>query len=282
METAMPPAQMLAALRGELELDLLMEAMLQCFGFDFRGHERSTLARRLHAERQRQGLRSLSALQDRILHEDGAIGAVLRALLLAPAAPFDDAEEAAQLRQLLGSCLHGAALPRVWLADCAGAGQAWTLAILLHQQQLLANTEIYATVASEEQLAEARQASFALADFARYREDYARSGGEGELLDYFERDGERAVLKPELRSHIVWAQYNLVTDASFNEFQLIMCRRALPDFGPMLRRRVQQLFHASLAPFGMLGLDRPLAADDELAALYQPALPGQPWYRRTG
>jgi hypothetical protein len=37
-----------------------------------------------------------------------------------------------------------------------------------------------------------------------------------------------------------------VTDASFNEFQLI-CRRALADFGPMLRQRVLRLFHDSLS-----------------------------------
>ncbi|MNU01677.1 hypothetical protein D3C72_2451500 [compost metagenome] len=71
-----------------------------------------------------------------------------------------------------------------------------------------------------------------------------------------------------------------MTDASFNEFNLIVCRRALPDFGPLLRQRVLQLFHASLAPFGVLALDRQFDESEALAAFYRPLLPLQPCYKR--
>ena len=109
----------------------------------------------------------------------------------------------------------------------------------------------------------------------------AGAGGKGRLADYFNLHGGRAILVPSLRSHITWAQYNLVTDASFNEFNLIACQRALPDFGPLLRQRVLQLFHESLVPFGTLGLDRELDAGEALARSYEPLSPGQPWYKRV-
>jgi chemotaxis protein methyltransferase CheR len=113
--------------------------------------------------------------------------------------------------------------------------------------------------------------------------NYVRSGGVGKLLDYFEvnAEGTRAVLLPQLRSRITWAQYNLVTDASFNEFQMILGHRALPDFGPALRRRVIQLFDDSLAPFGMLALDREFDQHDAMARHYRPVLAHQPWYKRV-
>lgn len=263
----------------ELELALLLEALLQRYGFDFRSHERTALKRKLYGVMQRRSLRTLSALQDRVLHDHASASAVLRALYVAPAAMFDDAEETRQLRQAL-ACLRGVALPRIWLADCAGAEQAWTLAVLLAEEGLLAQTEIYATVASDELLAEAMDASFAPERMADYQAAYARSGGGGQLAAHFETAGKRAVLLPQLRSRITWAQYNLVTDASFNEFQLIVCRRALPAFGPVLRQRVLHLFHASLAPLGVLGIDRQLDAGDALAASYQPLFPLQPWYKR--
>ena len=72
----------------------------------------------------------------------------------------------------------------------------------------------------------------------------------------------------------------MVTDASFNEFQMIICQRALPDFGPLLRQRVLRLFHDSLSLFGVLGLDREIADGDPLAASYQAVFPHQPWYKR--
>ncbi|MBA5637976.1 chemotaxis protein [Duganella sp. LX20W] len=280
METPVPHQPSAPAVE-ELELGLLLEALVQCYGYDFRGHDRAALRHKLAAAMAQLGARTISLLQDRVLHDPGALATVLRALHVPPAALFDDAQEVAQLRAILGACLHGAALPKVWLADCAGAMQAWTLAILLHEQQLDNGTEIFATVPSDEQLADAQDASVALADLPVLQENYARCGGQGALLDHFVVQGAHAVLLPQLRSRITWAQYNLVTDASCNEFQLIVCRRALPDFGPVLRRRVLQLFHDSLAPFGVLGLDRPLEADDTLAASYQPLLPPLPWYRRT-
>jgi chemotaxis protein methyltransferase CheR len=265
----------------ELELELLLEATFQLYGHDFRGYERDVLRRKAGAVMAQLGAATLSALQDRVLHDPAAASALLRGLYVAPALMFDDAQETALLRMSLGVCLYGAALPRVWLADCAGAQQAWTMAILLEQEQLGTQTEIYATVASDEQLAEVQQASLPLERLAELQGNYIRSGGSGRLLDYFEVNGNRAVLLPQLRSRITWAQYNLVTDSSFNEFQLIVCRRAMADFGPALRRRVLQLFHDSLAPFGMLALDRTLDAGDALAPQYQAVFPQQPWYKRT-
>jgi chemotaxis protein methyltransferase CheR len=264
----------------ELELALLLEALLQRYGFDFRGHERPTLKRKLRGVMQRRGLRTLSAVQDKVLHDPAAAGAVLRALHVPPATLFDDIDEAQHLRQLAGDCLRCSAAPKVWLADCAGAEQAWTLAVLLAEDGLLARTEIHATVASDELLAEAIDASFPAERMPEYQASYVRSGGTGQLADYFQPVGKRMVLLPQLRSRISWAQYNLVTDASFNEFDLIVCRRALPDFGPLLRQRVLLLFHASLAPCGVMGLDRQLDAGDALAASYRPLWTMQPWYKR--
>ncbi|HEX8406391.1 MAG TPA: chemotaxis protein, partial [Duganella sp.] len=95
-------------------------------------------------------------------------------------------------------------------------------------------------------------------------------------------EGTRAVLLPRLSSRITWAQYNLVTDASFNEFQMILADRALADFGPALRQRVLRLFDDSLAQSGMLVLDRLLVDDDPLSRHYKQVFQHQPWYKRVG
>jgi chemotaxis protein methyltransferase CheR len=265
----------------ELELELLLEALVRRFGFDFRLHDRAPLKRKLLTFLQQRGLATLSQLQDQALHDPAAAGALLRALHVPPATLFDDPAEALMLREAAEHSLRGAALPRIWLADCAGAGQAWTLAIILAEMGLLAHAEIHATVASDDLLDEAAAAGLSAADIERAQAGYAQAGGKGQLADYFTVHGGRAVLLPALRGHITWAQYNLVTDASFNEFNLIACQRALPDFGPLLRQRVLQLFHHSLVPFGTLGLDRELDPAEPLARDYQPLCPGQPWYKRV-
>jgi chemotaxis protein methyltransferase CheR len=264
----------------ELEIELLLEALFQRFGYDFRAYDRPTLRRKLHQVMLGRGLQTVSSLQDRVLHDPGAGAGLLRALSVPPASLFDDPEQARQLRIVLASCLRASAVPKVWLAECAGPLEAWSLAILLAEEQLHLRTEIYATVANEEMLAAASLASFPAERMGEYQENYFKSGGTAQLADYFDVADGRATLLESLGNRITWAQYNMVTDASFNEFQMIICQRALPDFGPLLRQRVLQLFHDSLSLFGVLGLDREIGDGDPLAANYQPVFPHQPWYKR--
>jgi chemotaxis protein methyltransferase CheR len=266
----------------ELEIELLLEALFQRFGYDFRAYDRPALRRKLHKVMRQYLLQTVSSLQDRVLHAPGVGSKLLCALSVQPAALFDDPEQARQLRIVLASCLRASAVPKVWLAECAGAGQAWSLAILLAEEQLHLRTEIYATVANEEMLAQANLASFPAERMPEYQESYFKSGGTADLAGYFDINEGRAVLVAPLRSRITWAQYNMVTDASFNEFQMIICQRALLDFGPLLRQRVLRLFHDSLSLFGVLGLDREIADSDPLAASYQPVFAHQPWYKRIG
>lgn len=264
----------------ELEIELLLEALFQRFGYDFRAYDRPALRRKLHQVMQARGLSTVSSLQDRVLHAPGVGPALLRALSVQPAALFDDPERSRQLRIVLASCLRASAVPKVWLAECAGPEEAWSLAILLAEEQLHLRTEIYATVANEEMVAAAQLASIPAERLAACQEAYFKSGGTAQLTDYFDVCDGRAVLRPALRDRITWAQYSVVTDASFNEFQMIVCQRALPDFGPLLRQRVLRLFHDSLALFGVLGLDREIAVGDPLAANYQAVFPHQSWYKR--
>jgi chemotaxis protein methyltransferase CheR len=264
----------------ELELDLLLEALFQQRGYDFRLHDREVLRQRLQVVQQAHGLTTLSALLDRMLHQPTVASAVLRGLAV-PAAPlFDDPEQARMLRIVLSS-LRTSATPRVWLAECGSVETAWSIAILLAEESLLGRTEIFATMGNEELVEEAAQATFSQERFAEYQEAYFKSGGSGNISRYFDRNGKNAVLMQELRERITWAHHNPVTDASFNEFQLIVASRALPDYGPVLRQRVLQLCHDSLARFGVLGVDRPLDAADTIAPCYQSVFPGQAWFKRV-
>ena len=63
-----------------------------------------------------------------------------------------------------------------------------------------------------------------------------------------------AILRPSLQRNIVFSQHNLVTDAPFNEFNVILCRNVMIYFNRALQERMHQLFYDSLGTFGILGL----------------------------
>jgi len=264
----------------ELEVELLLEALYQRFGVDYRGYGRDKLRARLLALVAERELTTLSRLQERVLHEAGVAQDVVRALGVPPAPLFDLPDDTRRLRTALGDSLRPTALPKVWLVEPAGVAEAWTLAILLAEEKLYGRTEVFATVGSDELLAQMRAAFLPVAELEASQAQYEASGGSGRLADYFEVINGEARLLPRLRERITWAQYSLVTDASFNEFHGILCRRALPDFGPLLRQRVLRLFRDSLSLFGVLGLDRELAGTDAGVEDYQRLFEDGGWYRR--
>jgi chemotaxis protein methyltransferase CheR len=266
----------------ELETELLLEALFQRFGHDFRAYDRPALRHRLVQAMRAHGAATLSGLQEKVLHDPLAASALLRMLAPGPAALFDNPGHTQRLRTVLAPSLRAWPLPRVWIAECAGVGEAWTLAIVLAEEGVLGKLDIHATLANEELVADMQDAWLPVADLDAAQTRYAASGGHAALSTYFEvRDG-RARLQPQLRRRITWSQYSLVTDASFNEFQGILCSTALSDFGPVLRQRVLRLFHDSLARFGVLCLDRPLGVSDAHAGTYQAIEGDRPWYKRVG
>ncbi|KQV52049.1 protein-glutamate O-methyltransferase CheR [Massilia sp. Root335] len=266
----------------ELETQLLLEALFQRFGHDFRAYDRHVLRMRLADAMRAQGAATLSGLQEKVLHDPAASAALLRMLSPQPAALFDDPDHTQRLRTVLAPSLRASPLPRVWIAECAGVGEAWTLAVVLAEEGVLGKLDIHATLANEDLVAQHQDAWLPVADLDAAQSRYAAGGGQAALPSYFDvRDG-RARLQPHLRRRITWSQYSLVTDASFNEFQAILCGSALSDFGPVLRQRVLRLFHDSLARFGVLCLDRPLSVSDAYAGTYQAIEGDRPWYKRVG
>lgn len=244
----------------DLEIDLLLEAVLRRFGLDFRGYLREPLRHKLHGFMRANGLETVSAVQERMLHDAAAGAQLLRALCKQPGALFGDPGHFLLLRSLIGPWLRSRPTPKIWIAECVSAEDAFSLAILLREEEIYDRTQIFATCANEDLLHEASQGTISASRLDDYERNYRASGGRCSLRDHLlEKDGRTAFV-PQLGANITWAQYNLATDASFNEFELIMCRGTLADFGSALKRRSLQLFHDSLARFGILsadGIDHP-------------------------
>lgn len=239
----------------DLETDLLLEGIYRRFGLDFRGYRRDALRAKLHGVMVREGIRTVSGLQERVMHDAASGADLLKVLGSHPAALFDDPGHYRALRDVLVPWLRSTPAPRIWVAECVAAEEVCSFAILLEEEGLLDRTQIYATSANEELLHAAREGSFSADCLAAYEDNYRRSGGKRELHAYVEtRDGQCA-FAGSLRENITWAQYSIATDASFNEFQLIACRGALVEFGSALRHRALQLFHDSVPVFGLLSVD---------------------------
>jgi chemotaxis protein methyltransferase CheR len=153
--------------------------------------------------------------------------------------------------------LRSASWPVVWLAECGDPGLVLQLAVMLEEEGLLGKTQLFVTSANDDLLGEVEAVAVAADSMLDRDERHLKGGGRSSLLDYCERDGEFYKLRADLRQNIVWGQYDLASDASFNEFHLILCQRPLKELDLPLQRRALGLFSQSLCNFGILQVEPP-------------------------
>jgi chemotaxis protein methyltransferase CheR len=242
--------------RERLEIDLLLEAIHRRYNYDFRGYALASLRRRLWHRVFGEGLVTISGLQERLLHDPACMDRLLRDLSINVTEMFRDPGFHRTLRERVFPLLRTYPFIRIWNAGCSTGEEIYSLAIALREEGLLERTRIYATDINGDALDRAQAGAFPLERMQRYTENYLRAGGSEAFSTYYAAEGDNARFDPQLAQGVVFAQHNLVTDGSFNEFHLIVCRNVMIYFGSALQEEVLKLFGESMTRFGILALGR--------------------------
>ncbi len=238
----------------DVEVQPLLEAVYNLYGFDFRGYDYGHLKRRiLHAVRSEK-LGAVSALQDRVLRDPAAMERLLLAMAVRVTSMFRDPGFYLAFQKTVVPILKTYPFIRIWDAGCATGEEAYSMAILLEEEDLYERCRIYATDLSESVVAHARDGVYSLSSMQEYSANYIRAGGQSSLSDYFTARYGSAIFRTPLKRNLVFARHNLVTDSSFNVFHVILCRNVMIYFGEALRNHVHELLCESLVPLGILGL----------------------------
>lgn len=239
-----------------LEIDLLLEGIYQQYGFDFRDYARGSIKRRLWRRAYAEGLESISGLQERVLHDPNSMNRLLEDLSINVTSMFRDPEFYLAIRQKVVPLLRTYPFIRIWNAGCSTGEETYSLAILLREEGLSDKTKIYATDINDTVLDLAKRGVFPLDKMRDYTENYIAAGGRTAFSEYYTANGLGARFDESLTENIIFAQHNLVSDRSFNEFQMILCRNVMIYFDRSLQERVHGLFYSSLGMSGVLALGR--------------------------
>jgi chemotaxis protein methyltransferase CheR len=237
-----------------IETDLLLEGIFRRYGFDFREYAPASLKRRLWRRIHAEGLTSVSALQERVLHDSACMERLLLDLSINVTAMYRDPSFYSAFRDRVVPLLRTYPFARVWNAGCSTGEEVYSIAILLQEEGLYDKTRIYATDINESVLERARAGVFPLDKMQEYTQNYIAAGGKRSFSEYYVANYEGARFARPLLENVVFAQHNLVSDRSFNEFHVIICRNVMIYFDKPLQDRVHRLFYDSLATFGVLAL----------------------------
>ncbi|MDB5106297.1 MAG: methylase of chemotaxis methyl-accepting protein [Fibrobacteres bacterium] len=236
------------------KLEPILEAILERYGYDFRDYARPSLDRRIRTFMKSEDIADLGGFRERILTAQDCMQRFLLTMSVNVTSMFRDPEFYINFRRDIIPVLRTYPFIRIWHAGCSTGQEVYSMAILLAEEGLIDRCRIYATDMDETVLRKARDGIFSLTAIRKYTQNYIAAGGKRAFSDYYTAKYNSAIINSSLRKNIVFGQHNLVSDGSFNEFQVIFCRNVLIFFNSRLQERVLELIHQSLGMFGYLGL----------------------------
>lgn len=236
------------------QIELLLADVLELYGYDFTGYSRASLKRRILRLFALDKLVSYAEFRYQIINEKSYFKRFVEQITVNVTEMFRDPKFYKTLRNQVLPQFGTYPFIRIWLAGCSTGEEAYSMAIVLKELNLLNKSLIYATDINPIVLEKASQAMFPLSQMKQYSENYISSGGTKDFSSYYSANYSLAKFADELKSKIIFSTHNLVSDHSFNEFQLILCRNVLIYFDRSLQFNVLQLFDQSLDKLGYLAL----------------------------
>lgn len=265
-----------------IETELLLDAIYRKYHYDFRRYVRPPLERRLAQACPKFGCRTVTALQDRIIHDPMVFSALLDRLTIQFSEMFRDPSYFRSLREAVLPILRTYPSLKVWCAGCGSGEEAYSLAILFREEGLLERTTIYATDINRQALRKAESGIYDIDRIPGFSRNYQEAGASGSLSDYYTAAYGAATFDKSLQRHILFADHSLATDHVFSEVHLISCRNVLIYFDRELQSHCIGLFDEALCHRGFLGLGaKETLRSTKWANRFEPIAPQDRIFRKT-
>jgi chemotaxis protein methyltransferase CheR len=236
------------------ELDLLLNVLFERYGYDFTNYARASIKRRVNRLLIMDRLPSFAELLYKIKTQPEYLPHVIEEITVNVTEMFRDPNTYRTIREKVLPVLATHPFIRIWHAGCASGEEVYSMAILLDEAKLLDKSLLYATDLNASVIENIKKGIFPLSQMKQYSENYIASGGKKNFSDYYTAKYDWAKFDDRLKQKMIAATHNLVSDRSFNEFQMIFCRNVLIYFDKDLQDKVLSLFDDSLEKLGFLVL----------------------------
>ncbi|AIQ14496.1 CheR family methyltransferase [Paenibacillus durus] len=237
-----------------IEIELLLYGIHRLYGYDFRNYSLPSLRRRIWHRVHGENLSSISALQEKVLHDRACFERLIYSLSIPVTEMFRDPGMFRTFRQKAVPLLRNYPYIRIWHAGCSTGEEVYSMAILLKEEGLYGKARIYATDINNRSLQQAKEGVYEISKMQQYSQNHMEAGGKRAFSEYYTAKSNSVIFQPDLRKNIIFAEHNLATDTSFNEFNVIFCRNVMIYFNDELREHVHSLFFESLSRCGFLVL----------------------------
>jgi len=236
------------------EVEVLLNDLLEIYGYDFTGYSRASLRRRINRLYALDRFPSFAEFRYKVLSDDTYLQRVVEEITVNVTEMFRDPSFYKTLREEVLPVLATHPFIKLWHAGASTGEEVYSMAILLHEANLLHKSLLYATDINPGVLERGKTGFFPMEQMKQNSENYILSGGSRDFSAYYTARYDRVRFNEFLSEKMIFSTHNLVSDRSFNEFQLILCRNVFIYFDHDLQDKVFKLFNNSLELFGFLAL----------------------------
>lgn len=238
----------------DIEVFLFIEAIRVKYGYNFSEYSRAHIKRRIKNRLVKSGYNNIMELTHRVIEDETFFRDVLLDFSINVTEMFRDPQFFKYLRETIIPVLESYPKITIWHAGCSTGEEVYSMAIFLKECGLYDRCQIYATDFNQKVIEKAKDGIYSLEAIKEYTKNYILAGGTRSFSDYYIAKYDSAILELELKKNITFFEHNLVTDGSFGEMNLIICRNVLIYFNRTLQNRVNRLFFDSLIKSGYLCL----------------------------
>jgi chemotaxis protein methyltransferase CheR len=237
-----------------IEIDLLLEAIFQRYGYDFRSYARASIERRTRQFLSGSGCASVAEMIPKVLHDEEFFSRLARYFSISVTELFRDPFVYRSVRENVVPLLRTWPNFKVWHAGCATGEEVYSLAIVLKEEGVYDRAIIYATDVNDEALEKGRAGIYHVEKLQEATRDYQQAGGKASFSEYYHARYGAVAIDQRLKQRVTFSVHNLVSDHVFGEMHLVFCRNVLIYFNRDLQNRALGLFTESLVHGGFLCL----------------------------
>ena len=242
----------------DLEISLVLQAILTKHDYDLREYSSEHIKRRLIEACHDLRVHYPADLISKILHDKNFFTSFISAFFVSISEFFRDPYVFATLTENVIPYLATFPRPKFWIAGCATGEEAYSLAILLDQHNLLERSTIYATDINIAALQVAHAGIYPLSKLEQAENNYRQLNRQAPISKYYSAtrhsDNPSGIITKRIRDAITWSHHDLCCTSTFSEFDFISCRNTLIYFNKKLQDQTLGYISQSLRPRGYLTL----------------------------
>ena len=216
--------------KTEIDLDLYKAPQMQ---------------RRIMNLARRNGYDKYSAYFDKVVQDKDDFAAFIEYLTINVSEFFRTPDKFAKLEtDVIPELMKRSSRLNIWSAGCSIGAEPYSLAMILNDMTPNTRHRILATDLDIEILGKAKAGG--------YNENELKAMSEARKSKYFNRQGDKYAVSPDIKQRIEFKRHNLLKDPFETGFDLILCRNVVIYFTEEAKDQLYANFFKALKPGGIL------------------------------